>query len=171
MQFIPLSNFKKMLRQSALNTNNILTFTDTSGTSRNLYAPAAYSSTAMWTYTNLMPFYAAQTTASSPTVKNMIAVASSDSSISENAYAPSAITGSSSCTVVARADKSGWTMTITVTGNPGDTINSFYFERKLWADANESSYTYNAVIFAVKLDNPVTIDSTGSASFTFAIEF
>ena len=62
-------------------------------------------------------------------------------------------------------------MVITVSGTSGDKINSLWFKKKLgYQYAGNQDYGWGYV-FAVKLDTPVTIDSTGTANFTFSVEF
>lgn len=91
--------------------------------------------------------------------------ATASENITETSYIPSDIIGIS--TVRYAPTSKGWVATIAVAGTEGDTINALLFQRGLY----DGSTYKQAVIFAVILDNPITIDSTGTAYFTFAIEF
>lgn len=118
---------------------------------------------------NAYPFYVGDynqdITPSTTQATYLKCFASSNTNITETSYIPSDIIGIS--TVRYAPTSKGWVATIAVAGTEGDTINALLFQRGLY---NGSTYK-QAVIFAVILDNPITIDSTGTAYFTFAIEF
>ena len=62
----------------------------------------------------------------------------------------------------------GWECTITISASIGTKIKSLLFTRNLYSSS--SAYS-EAVIYAVKLDSAITIDSSGVAHLIFAIEF
>ena len=161
MQFIPLNNFKKQLRVGSL--SNAQTVKGIDGNS----VEYSYWDQQTW-LRNALPFlYESVTTYEAPSGTNTLFVAaSSDTSVLESAYDVTNKIGTSSVTIQ-RTNK-GDVFTITVTGTEGDTIGSLFFGKRILTKMS----TYAAMLqFALKLDSPVTIDSTGTANFTFAIEF
>lgn len=174
MTLVLLNNTKNMLKMSTHGDTITNGYTDKSGTVRDLYTMnVSYASF------NPLPFYCTATQSSPWTAcdkARLFAYASGDTNIQQYVtaktdYAPHTTIGTCSCQATTLSNKIGWSMAITVTGTPGDVINSFYFTRSLqYSGANYSNNT-EACVFAIELDRPVTIDSTGKAYFTFAIKF
>lgn len=168
MQFIPLPNFKQMMKLSTLKTN--LTFTNISGNSQTLKNPWTYTNyTTLAIFTNCSPFFTDKASNYTAVTETRLFVRAASDTVIQN-YSPLNQIGSCTITTVENSGSNGWTMTIKVSGTEGSKINTLYFSRKLWYGGNggESS---EAVLFAVKLDNEVTIGATGEADFTFSIRF
>lgn len=163
MQFIPLYNMVRMLQMSAKPEEN-KTFINLSGTSQTLYRAAASSC-----YYNMAPFgeYDTGTPDFTYLYRTIKVYASSADDIPKNTT--TILNQEGNTTVSYTHNLKGWTATITTTATEGTTIKAFFFTKGLIYNASVNFS--EAVIYAVKLDNPVTIDSTGTASFTFAIEF
>jgi hypothetical protein len=159
MQFIPLDNFKAALRASANATS--LSFIDTSGTSRNF---AGANTSAAATQKAKMPLFcntSLNTDYSTP-------FASSALTIPTNTTTVPNVVGTTTFTYVNTS--TGWTCTMTVQGSTTVDITHFVFVRKI---ATGSSTSYDAVLFALKLDTPVELNAENNytANFTFSIEF
>ena len=159
MTFVPLNNLKQILRLASGYTS--ATFTDTSNQPHSMVDPTSARKTGI-------PFFCTDgTITSSPTdATKLFPVASSNSTISANETTITNQVGTASATFT--IDSKGWVCNIKITATEGSEINSIYFEKYIFS-ASTSSYL--AVLFAVKLDNTVTVDSTGEANFTFAIEY
>lgn len=159
MTFVPLNNLKQILQLAAGYTS--ATFTDTSGTSRAMVDPTSARKTGI-------PFYCtAGTVTAAPTdATKLFPVASSNSTISGNETTITNQVGTASATF--SINSKGWICNIKITATEGSEINSIYFEKYIFSSSTSS---YLAVLFAVRLDNTVTVDSTGEANFTFAIEY
>lgn len=164
MTFVPLYNFKQMCRAGA-NVGSTLTFKNTSGSDQTLVK--SYS----WSYAgvvNAAPFAVnSGGTKTSLSYEYLLVTASGDDEIPFSTYSVPNPIGTASINYA--LNSKGWAATITISGTEGSTIKSLFFRRGLCY--NSSMNVGEAVIFALVLDNPVTIDSTGTANFTFAIEF
>lgn len=164
MQFIPLDNFKAILRRAANNSMSPK-FTDMTGTEHSLTLNSS-----SYPY-NVMPlFNAVNSTPRSGgnTANYLYCYASTDDNIPLDRYAPNEIVGTAT-TVTSARNSNGWSMEMTITGSENKTIKSIYFSRLL----HPGSSGKESVIFAVKLDTPVELNAENNytAHFTFAIEF
>ena len=164
MQFIPLYNMVQMLRLSA-SPNTNLTFKKLDGTNSTL-TRATYGSNYFY---NIAPFGVQEEGTPDYTYhyRNLKVYASSADVIP--ASTTSILDQVGTTAVTFHHTTKGWEATISVTAVEGSKIKSFLFTKGLIY--NTYMNFYEAVIFAIKLDNTVTIDSTGTANFTFAIEF
>ena len=157
MTFIANNNLLQLLRCAAGYT--AAQTKDVTNTSRAIVDPTTARSTGV-------PFFVEAGSASAPAQKKLFPYASSNANPTADEVAVSNQVGTS--TVTYTIGSKGWTATITVAGTEGDTIASFYWTKLI---SYTSSASAENLLFAIKLDNPVTIDSTGTANFTFAIEF
>ena len=159
MQYVPI-NVKSQSNYLATQTSgNTVQFVDTTGTSRNWYNSAD----------NSRPFNPktfGSDISEGDTSSNMYCKASSTSAITSTYYTPTNTVGTT--TIKYTTSSKGWNAIITVSGTEGAEINSLLFIKQI---KYSSSASADAIMFAVILDNPVTIDSSGTANFTFGIEF
>ncbi len=159
MQFFPFDNFYSTLRAGA--TASSPTFVDTSGTSRSF--AAANVTTASTQYAKL-PFFCY--TRSS--LGYLTPHASSAATIPQSTTTIPDEVGTT--TVTYTATEKGWRAAITVTSVSDASVTHFVFLRKI---STSSSNSYDACLFALKLDTSVTLNSANNhtANFTFEIEF
>lgn len=160
MTLVKFAAFNAGLRY--LSGRSVNSIKDVSGT-------ASYYGNAGTAYM-MFPFYGetAQTNVSGlNSVGDYCFVASDNSNVQPTEYAVPNTIGTVTVTSKSATGK-GATYVLTVSGTQGDTITSLYFIKRVYNSAN---YQKNWLIYALVLDSPVTIDSTGTANFTFAIEF
>ena len=160
MQFIQLDNMTKLLRIFTNQQQQVLV--DKGGTSRNYRWYNSQNAVV-----GLFPFYYTGITSfENPQDSNtLFAAASSEANIPSNT---TTVTNKVGITSLQKQNSTnGITIIVSVSGSEGDTINSLFFGKR----AYDSNNYYPVLLYALKLDTPVTIDSTGTANFTFAIEF
>lgn len=157
MTFVANDNLIAILRNAAGYTS--ATTTDVSGTSRAIVDPTSARATGI-------PFFVESGSASEAAQKKLYCYASSNLNPLANEIAVTNQVGTA--VVQYTINSKGWTAIIKITGTQGDTINSLYFTKLINYTSTSNA---ESLLFVVKLDSPVTIDSTGEANFTFAIEF
>ena len=164
MQFIRLHNHKAVLRRAMQRSSapTDLLFTGTDLVERTLYGND---------YNRQIFAFDSGSSGQNKTIAGTIydlPVASSYDAFDTDAIYQVPNTVGTTTLVAGAWSAHGGSATIKVTASEGDIVKSIFFVRKLYYS---SSSNVDAVLYAVKLDNPVTIDSTGTANFTFAIEF
>ena len=160
MEFIPLKNFKELLKRSiTLDQNMSVTFIDTGLVERPLDYGNNYNFT-MITFNN--------NSATTTSNRYDFPYASSyDSFNTDEIYQVPNVIGTSK--IISQGwTETGATMSIEISGQEGDIIKSLFFVRKLGQSPKANS---DSVIYALKLNKPITIDNTGKAYFNFSISY
>ena len=161
MTFVPLHNFKQIQRRS-LGSAIALKFIDINTTERTLYS----GQDASGLHNPLLFPISSSTSYEQAFIKPH---ASSDSSFQEGTYTVPNEVGTTTLLSMSGTE-AGNQFVFSVTSTQEATINSIVFTRQLYYS---SSNKVNAVIFAVLLDSPVTLNAGNNftASFTFSVAF
>ena len=156
MQFIPLVNLDKTQR-AGVGVGSI-GWIDCDGFSRSVMSTSSINNAVLFKLSSAG-------TKTAPGTDYLFPYASSAENINYNTTSLIDKVGSSS--IGYNYTTKGWDATITITAPEGTIIRHLLFVKKIQPGTN----AYITLLFAIKLDSPVTIDSTGTANFTFAIEF
>ena len=155
MELVLLDNFHGIMQSGTGRATNA-TFVDLSGTSHTINS----------SYVNVNLFRNTHTTAGQTAADNasLFFYAASDVTIDHDAYNVTRV-GSTTQETVASA--SGYVNVVTITHNADATITHLVAVRNVpWNGAGDSA---NALVFALKLDTPVQLNSSNNYTATFAI--
>lgn len=156
MELILLDNFYGIMRGGTGRATNA-TFVDLNGTPRTINSANVNTNPFRNTHAGI-----GQTAADNA---SCFFYAASDATIAHDAYN---VTRVGSTTQETAATANGYVNIVTITHNADATITHLVAVRDVYWDSY-SGYNANALIFALKLDTPVQLNSSNNYTATFAI--
>lgn len=165
MTFVKLTNMVQQLRAGSVDAlSSSVTFTDTSGTSRRFTTSSSYAQSAQAEN----PFFCGSDGSITSPNTDIGKITFCASSATEIPFSTTSVLNEVGTTTSTYTRSStGWICVIKVVAAEGTKINSLFALRKIYGWSRQD----NAVIWALKLDNEVTVDSSGEANFTFSITY